>query len=85
ESAGTDPAVFTPGLDITAQRKPHFGFGGGAHHCLGHFIARGDMTEALKLLAQRVRNPRYDGTPTFLPDSGNTGPVKLPIRFDAEV
>jgi cytochrome P450 len=84
ESAGTDPAVFTPGLDITAQRKPHFGFGGGAHHCLGHFIARGDMTEALKLLAQRVRNPRYDGEPVFLPDSGNTGPVKLPIRFDPE-
>lgn len=85
ESAGTDPSVFTPGLDITAQRKPHFGFGGGTHHCLGHFIARGDMTEALKLLAQRVRNPRYDGMPVFLPDSGNTGPVKLPIRFDPEV
>lgn len=84
ESAGTDPSVFTPGLDITAQRKPHFGFGGGTHHCLGHFIARGDMTEALKLLAQRVRNPRYDGEPVFLPDSGNTGPIKQPILFDPE-
>lgn len=84
ESAGTDPAVFSPGLDITAQRKPHFGFGGGAHHCLGHFIARGDMTEALKLLAQRMRNPRYDGDPLFLPDSGNTGPVRLNVRFDPE-
>jgi cytochrome P450 len=84
ESAGTDPRQFTPGFDITAQRKPHFGFGGGAHHCLGHFIARGDMTEALKLLAQRIRKPRYDGAPTWLPDSGNTGPVKLPIAFDPE-
>jgi cytochrome P450 len=84
ESAGTDPDIFTPGLDITAQRKPHFGFGGGAHHCLGHFIARGDMTEALKLLAQRVRNPRYDGEPEFLPDSGNTGPIRLNLRFDPE-
>lgn len=84
ESAGSDPDVFTPGLDITAQRKPHFGFGGGAHHCLGHFIARGDMTEALKLLAQRVRNPRYEGEPEFLPDSGNTGPITLNIRFDPE-
>lgn len=84
ESAGTDPRQFTLGFDITAQRKQHFGFGGGAHHCLGHFIARGDMTEALKLLAQRIRNPRYDGAPTWLPDSGNTGAVRLPIAFDPE-
>ena len=84
ESAGTDPRQFTPGFDIAAQRKPHFGFGGGAHHCLGHFIARADMTEALKALSRRLRNPRYDGEPTWLPDSGNTGPVKLPIAFDPE-
>ena len=85
ESAGTDPAVFKPGFDISEPRKQHFGFGGGTHHCLGHFIARGDMTEALKLLARRVRNPRYDGDPVWLPDSGNTGPVKMNIAFDPEV
>jgi cytochrome P450 len=84
ESAGTDPVHFTPGFDIAAQREPHFGFGGGVHHCLGHFIARSDMAEALKVLAQRIRNPRYDGEPTWLPDSGNTGPIKLPIAFDPE-
>lgn len=85
ESAGTDPSVFKPGFDITEPRKSHYGFGGGTHHCLGHFIARGDMTEALKLLAQRVRNPAYDGDPVWLPDSGNTGPVRMDIRFDPEV
>jgi cytochrome P450 len=84
ESAGTDPRQFEPDFDIAAQRKPHFGFGGGAHHCLGHFIARADMTEALKVLARRIRNPRYDGEPTWLPDSGNTGPINLPIAFDPE-
>jgi cytochrome P450 len=84
ESAGTDPRHFAPGFDITAQRKPHFGFGSGPHHCLGHFIARADMTEALKVLARRIRNPRYDGEPTWLPDSGNTGPITLPIAFDRE-
>jgi cytochrome P450 len=84
ESAGTDPRQFAPGFDITAERRPHFGFGGGAHHCLGHFIARSDMTEALKVLARRIRNPRLDGEPTWLPDSGNTGPVALPIAFDPE-
>jgi cytochrome P450 len=84
ESAGTDPEVFKPGFDIAEPRKQHYGFGGGTHHCLGHFIARGDMTEALKLLAQRIRNPAYEGEPTWLPDSGNTGPVTLNITFDRE-
>jgi cytochrome P450 len=83
ESAGTDPRVFAPGFDIAAERKPHFGFGGGVHHCLGHFIARADMTEALKVLVRRIKNPRYDGEPAWLPDSGNTGAVKLPIAFEA--
>lgn len=83
QSATSDPAAFPdPSFDITAERKPHFGFGGGSHHCLGHFIARGDMTEALALLARRVKNPRYNGEVTWLPDSGNTGAIRMPIAFD---
>jgi cytochrome P450 len=82
-AAASDPEHFTPGFDITVQRKPHFGFGGGRHHCIGSQIARGDMTEALRLLAQRLKNPVYDGEPQWLPDSGNTGPVSLPMAFDA--
>lgn len=85
ESAATDPEHFEPGFDITIKRKPHFGFGGGKHHCIGSPIARGDMTEALKMLSQRLRNPAYDGAPKWLPNSGNTGPLTLPIRFDARV
>ncbi len=83
QSATSDPEIFpNPGFDITAERKPHFGFGGGTHHCLGHFIARGDMTEALKLLAQRIKNPRFNGPVEWLPDSGNTGAIRMPIAFD---
>lgn len=81
ESAGTDPRVFEPGFDITAERKPHFGFGGGVHHCLGHFVARSDMSEALPLLARRLRDPHELPGATWLPDSGNTGPIQLPIGF----
>ena len=81
--AGTDPRRFTPEFDITVQRERHFGFGGGKHHCIGSPIARGDMTEALKLLSQRLKDPVSDGEAEWLPDSGNTGPVKLPIRFTA--
>jgi cytochrome P450 len=79
-----DPAAMPDAerFDITLERKPHFGFGGGTHHCLGHFIARGVMTEALKLLARRLRNPRFAGEVIWLPDSGNTGAVTMPIAFD---
>jgi cytochrome P450 len=86
QAAGTDPTVFeNPGFDITAKRQAHFGFGAGAHHCIGHFIARGDMTEALALLAQRIKNPRFNGEVQWLPDSGNTGPIAMPMAFDPEV
>jgi cytochrome P450 len=82
EAAGTDPDVFPPGFDITAERERHFGFGGGPHHCLGHAIARSDMAVALTILPSRMRNIRANGEATYLPDSGNTGPVSLPVAFD---
>lgn len=83
ESAGTDPQVIEgQPFDLTAERVPHIAFGGGIHHCLGHFVARSDMSEALPLLAQRLRNPRISGEVTSLPLSGNTGPITLPIAFD---
>ena len=86
ESSGTDPrAVDQPEFDITNDTRPkHFGFGGGRHYCLGHFIARGDMMEALALLAQRLPGLRYAEEPEWLPDSGNTGPVRQVITWDRE-
>jgi cytochrome P450 len=82
QSAGTDPRAFAePGFDITAERRPHFGFGGGAHYCLGHFVARTDMSEALPVLAGRLRGLSPGGEQEWLPDSGNTGPVSLPLSF----
>jgi cytochrome P450 len=83
ESAGTDAAqAGGGGFDITATgRPPHFGFGGGIHYCLGHYVARADMATALTVLAGRLGDPRPAGEAAWLPDSGNTGPVRLPISF----
>jgi cytochrome P450 len=79
ESAGTDAGQE---FDITASgRPPHFGFGGGVHYCLGHYVARADMCAALTVLARRLSDPRPGGTAVWLPDSGNTGPVRLPVAF----
>ena len=82
ESAGTDPCQFTAGMDIAAKRKPHFGFGAGVHHCIGSPVARNDMSEALKLLSRRLPKLAASGPAEWLPESGNTGPARLPIRFD---
>jgi len=80
--AGSDPARFeNPDFDITADRPPHFGFGGGLHHCLGHFVARLDMQEAFKALARRLPELEIADGAEYLPDSGNTGPTTLPITF----
>ncbi len=80
--ANTDPlAVGSEPFDITVERRAHFGFGGGAHHCLGHWLARIDMREALPLLARRLRRPRLERPATFRPISGVTGAVELPIAF----
>ncbi len=83
ESAGTDPRTGqVAAFDIAADDRPsHLAFGGGVHYCLGHLVARADMSEALTVLASRVREPRVDGTALWLPCSGNTGPVRLPLAF----
>ena len=84
EPAGTDPvACRDPAFDIAApDRLPHLAFGGGVHYCLGHLVARADMGEALPVLAGRLRDPRAAGDAVWLPCSGNTGPVRLPVAFE---
>ena len=79
-ATGTDPTIGTfNGFNIRAERKHHFGFGGGAHHCLGHFVARTDISAALRVMLREWREIRVVGTPEFLPDSGNTSPRRLEI------
>lgn len=81
-AAGTDPlAIGESEFDITAERAAHYGFGGGRHHCLGHFVARVDLREALLELAPRMVDPAYTGAPRFRPPTGNTGPIAMPMTF----
>jgi cytochrome P450 len=81
-AAGTDPlAMPDPSFDITQVRPPHLGFGAGIHHCIGHFVARVDMSVALPLLASRLPDLAADGPGEWMPISGNTGAVRFPLRF----
>lgn len=82
-ASARDPQICDdPAFDITAKRRKHFGFGGGAHHCIGHFVARTDMAAALGALRETFKTVEYDGTPEWLPDSGNTGALRLPITYE---
>ena len=80
-ATATDPDNgHTGAFDIRARRKMHFGFGGGAHHCLGQLVARTDMAAALRVWLRRWKSIELAGEPEFLPDSGNTSPLKMPVR-----
>ena len=82
-ASARDPAICSdPAFDITAKRKIHFGFGGGAHHCLGSFVARTDIASALTALLGTFKSFSFYGEPEWLADSGNTGPVHLPLEYE---
>ncbi|MGH3901970.1 MAG: cytochrome P450 [Pseudonocardiaceae bacterium] len=81
-AANTEPDTFGDApFDITAQRSAQLTFGGGIHYCLGAWLARIEMREALPILATRLRDVALDGLVASRPHVGITGPVALPLRF----
>jgi cytochrome P450 len=84
-SANRDPAVYEDPdrLDITRQSPPAIlNFGGGVHYCLGSHLARLELTEALRVITQRMPNPRQTGPSPWPGMAGITGPLSLPLEFD---
>ena len=68
-------------FDITAQRTAQLTFGGGIHYCLGAWLARIEMREALPILATRLGHIALDGPVASRPHVGITGPITVPLRF----
>jgi cytochrome P450 len=84
-SANRDAAVHADPerLDITRQNPPAIlNFGGGVHYCLGAHLARLELTEALRVITQRMPNPRQTGPSPWKSMAGITGPTTLPLEFD---
>lgn len=79
ESAVPDPDRFDPDRP---GGSPHMAFGAGPHICLGQFIAKAQIEEALHLIAQRLRRPRIAGAWNWRPFPGVWGLRGLPIEFD---
>lgn len=61
-SANRDEAVFeNPDLfDISRKQMPSFGFGFGAHVCLGMWLAKAEIEEAVELIFDLMPNVRFD-------------------------
>jgi cytochrome P450 len=76
------PAAGTFDITRATTTSPHLTFGSGIHYCLGAWLARAELQEALPLLAARLGDMRVDGDITWKPDRfGIWGPETLPLRF----
>jgi len=85
-AANSDEVVFAEPevFDITREgaTSPHLTFGSGIHYCLGAWLARAELQEALPILAQRMPDLEVDGEIGWKPESvGIWGPARLPLRF----
>ena len=79
EKVFSDAKVFNPDR---VQEEKVFPFGRGAHICIGMFIAKAQVEEALPILAKRMKNPRRDGDIVWRDFMPITGLKSLPIAFD---
>jgi cytochrome P450 len=84
--SGRDPVSFPNGGTFNPERvaepnKRHIAFGLGKHMCLGQYIARAQLQEALHEIAKRMREPRLVGEVNWRPFYGTWGLKGLPIAF----
>lgn len=83
--AGRDERVFSDAKTFNPDRAPEqkvFPFGRGRHICIGMFIAKAQIEEALPILASRLNNPRRNGDIVWRDFMPITGLKSLPISFD---
>ena len=70
-------------FDVAAERdlgRP-LTFGAGIHYCLGANLARAELQEGLRLIAERVGGLALDGEPVYEGVQGVYGLRELPLRL----
>lgn len=82
KSANFDESVFENPytFDVGRSPNPHLGFGAGAHYCLGHQLARLEVSAFLKEFVPRVETIELDGETRLRRNVTAGGFAKLPIR-----
>ena len=75
-----DPYEFNPAVP---HEHPHLAFGSGAHHCLGAFLARAELQEALRVFVEHVESFELDEPVEWKPLSlGIWGPSRMRLRLN---
>ncbi len=83
-SANRDETVFADPDVFRIDRKPnsHITFGWGAHHCLGHTLARMELRALFGELLPRLRRIEIVGRTRRAHSAFLTGFTSLPVRFE---
>jgi cytochrome P450 len=82
-----NPYEFKVGRFRDKRLRPQLTFGAGPHQCVGQFLARAELEEALIMLSQRLPELRLDdsdpqGVQWKPPFGAVQGPTRLPLRWD---
>ena len=82
-AASRDPKVFTDPHRFDPNRPSEYRvpFGWGIHYCLGHVLARTEMTEALTLLTSKLTGVRVGDVHVSSPTGMLGGPESLALEF----
>jgi cytochrome P450 len=79
---GTFPGAETFDIRKEPAGSPHLTLGSGIHYCLGAWLARAELQEALPILARRMPDLKLaDGVQWKPPGTAIFGPDKLPVTF----
>jgi cytochrome P450 len=89
-AANWDPAVYEhpERFDIRRRANHHFGFGHGAHQCIGHNLARLEMEIVFRTLFSRVPSLRLAVSVDEMPfkyDASLYGVYSVPVTWDDPV
>lgn len=84
-SANRDEDAFDEPFKFKVDRRPnkHVAFGHGAHHCLGHLLAKMEMRALYKALLEKVGDIELTGEPTWVQSQFVSGLKTLPIKYRA--
>lgn len=83
-SANRDPEVFERADELLINRSPnkHLGFGGGAHYCMGDWLARIQTQMTIKTVLDRYKNiALIDSQPEWNPNLAIRCLTKLPVTL----
>ena len=85
-AANRDPDAYpAPNHFDIARQSPveHLAFSGGIHYCLGSPLARLELTQAFRALAERFPHIRQTGPITMRPGTTLRGPLRFPVTVSS--